>query len=174
MADFVPLTDLPEYGTLKTQAAELKAANIEQMLATDNQRAANFSASAGGLTLDYSKQLLSRNALSSLLQLGTSAKLKAGAAALLGGEPLNSTEGRPALHSLLRAAEASPALAEKFSEVLTTRTRMKYWADRLNSGQHTGYSGETVTHIVNIGIGGSDLGPRLVTQALQPFHGPVQ
>ena len=173
MADFSPLTDRPAYGTLKTLSTQLSSASIEQMLATDSERAATFTARVAGLTLDYSKQLLNRDARKLLLQLGEEAKLNARAAALLGGESLNSTENRPALHSLLRASRADSALADKYSDVVATRERMKYWSDRLNQGQHKGHSGKVITDVVNIGIGGSDLGPRLVTEALKPYHGTL-
>ncbi|MBE9540541.1 MAG: glucose-6-phosphate isomerase, partial [Proteobacteria bacterium] len=178
MAETTRLTELPGFKTLHTLAADLKNANIEHMFAADEGRAASFSLNAAGLSLDFSKQLLDRQALTTLCQLGTDAQLQQRASALLSGEPLNSTENRPALHSLLRTPELpstgqSTTLADKFGEVLGTRGRMKEWAETLNGGEHKGFSGTNITDVVNIGIGGSDLGPRLVTEALKPYHGKL-
>jgi glucose-6-phosphate isomerase len=93
-------------------------------------------------------------------------------AALFDGEHINNTEDRPALHTLLRAS-SSHGQDEKFEQVVAARALMKQWADRLNSGSQKGYSGATITDVVNIGIGGSDLGPRLVTEALKPYQGNI-
>jgi len=178
MAETTRLTELPGFKTLQTLAAALKNAKIEQMFAADEDRTASFSLNAAGLSLDFSKQLLDREALAALLQLGADAQLEQRATALLSGDTLNTTENRPALHTLLRAPELestgqNPTLADKFEEVLTTRRRMKQWADTLNGGEHKGFSGTNITDVVSIGIGGSDLGPRLVTAALKPFHGKL-
>lgn len=171
------LHELPDFGALKEYSVELKSSSIEQMFAKDANRATEFSASAAGLSLDYSKQLLSKEALHALIQLGKDAGLTNSAAALLAGETLNTTENRPALHSLLRTscvpASAAEYLGEKFCQVKACRERIKYWANRLNRGEHYGYTNEVITDIVNIGVGGSDLGPRLVTEALSPYHGTL-
>ena len=177
MAESRLLYERPGFDTLKALSAAIRPSSIEQMLVSDVDRATEFSASAAGLSVDYSKQLLSREALQALIQLGQEAHLADSAAALLAGETLNTTENRPALHSLLRtpSGSGSPAesLGDKFREVEACRKRMKYWADRLNRGEHRGYTNKTITDVVNIGIGGSDLGPRLVTEALYPYHGNI-
>jgi glucose-6-phosphate isomerase len=168
-----PLNTLAAVGALKVQAAALESANIADMLSTDAQRVTDFSTSAAGLSLDYSKHLLNRDARQSLLELAAQAELPQAAADLLAGAIVNTTENRPALHSLLRASTAPAGLEDKFGEVDDTRKRMREIADALNSGKVLGYSGSIITDIVNIGIGGSDLGPRLVTEALKPFHGDL-
>lgn len=177
MAETRLLHELPGFDTLKALSAALKSSSIDQMLVNDANRAMEFSACAVGLSLDYSKQLLSSEALQALMQLGKDARLADSAAALLAGETLNTTENRPALHSLLRASSVPTSgegsLGEKFCKVEACRERIKYWANRLNRGEHCGYTNETITDIVNIGIGGSDLGPRLVTEALTPYHGSL-
>jgi glucose-6-phosphate isomerase len=166
------LNELPGYRPLQVLADALKSASIEQLFAEDGERAANFSLKAAGLTLDYSKHLINLEALSALLQLAKDARLQERIAALFDGECVNNTEGRPALHTLLRAS-SSHGLDDKFREVEATRALMQQWAERLNRGEHKGYSDAVVTDVVNIGIGGSDLGPRLVTEALKPFHRSV-
>ena len=108
-----------------------------------------------------------------LLRLARETDLPGRIQALLSGEHVNTTEKRPALHSLLRAPAAPSGLEDKYREVAATRERMRQWADRLNQGEHRGFDGAVITDVVNIGIGGSDLGPRLVTEALRPYHGSV-
>lgn len=167
------LADLPAYASLEEQAAILKHASLEGLFNEDSGRASTFTASAAGLHLDYSKHLLSPSALSSLLQLAEQAGMDQSIADLFTGKHINNTEDRPALHTLLRASSGG-SQNDRFQEVIAARDRMRVIAQRLCCGEHTGYSGATITDVVNIGIGGSDLGPRLVTQALKPFHGSVQ
>ena len=167
------LPDLPAYKALEDHAAQLQSASLEDLFNSDDTRAEKFGAAVAGLHLDYSKHLLNASALSSLLQLAEQAGVPQGIADLFNGAHVNNTEDRPALHTLLRAS-AGGDQHDRFQEVLAARSRMQVLAERLHRGEHTGYSGATITDVVNIGIGGSDLGPRLVTQALQPFHGKLK
>tara|TARA_R110002124_G_scaffold85371_1_gene221525 strand:- start:1137 stop:2777 length:1641 start_codon:yes stop_codon:yes gene_type:complete len=167
------LTDLPAYHALEEFANQLESTSLEDLFNADSQRAERFTASAAGLQLDYSKHLLSQGALSALLQLAEQAGVSQGIADLFAGAHVNNSEDRPALHTLLRASNGG-GQEDRFREVVAARDRMRVIAERLHSGAHTGYSGATITDVINIGIGGSDLGPRLVTQALKPFHGRVQ
>ncbi len=167
-----PLTDLATFGELQAHARTLKSTSIESLFAQAPERAGRYAAEAAGLRLDYSKHLLDEKGRDILLRLAAEADLPGRAAALLAGEKLNHTEDRPALHSLLRASRA-PGLESPLAAVAETRGRMQQWADTLNRGDLRGFTGEPITDVVNIGIGGSDLGPRLVTGALRAFHGPV-
>jgi glucose-6-phosphate isomerase len=171
MTDTDTLTSMAGWQPVQALAARLKDTPVPTLFAEDSRRATDFTASAAGLTLDYSRQLLCRDSLAALLQLAVQAQLPARARELVGGAPLNNTEARPALHSLLRAQQAPTGLAAEFREVQQTRERMRAWSERLNKGRHQGFSGRAITDIVNIGIGGSDLGPRLVSEALRPFQG---
>ena len=166
------LSQLPAHGDLKAHAAALSSASVAQLFEDDPRRSNDFILNAAGLQLDFSKHLLHREALGALHSLADQAAMPQRIAALLGGEHVNNTENRPALHSLLRAS-SSAGLKDKFQQVLAARTQMQQCTERLHRGEHTGYSGAVITDVVNIGIGGSDLGPRLVTEALQPFHGSV-
>ena len=166
------LSQLPAHNELKTHAATLATASVTQMFREDTARARDFTLDAAGLQLDYSKHLLNRQALAALQDLADQAGMPHRIAALLGGEQVNCTENRPALHSLLRAASGA-GLDDKFQQVLAARAQMRQCTGRLHRGEHTGYSDAVITDVVNIGIGGSDLGPRLVTEALRPFHGSV-
>ena len=166
------LTDRAAYQHLVNLAPSQTQLDITAELAADPTRAESYTATAAGLHLDYAKQRLDDSGLAGLLRLAQEADLPAQARALLAGEELNNTEGRPALHSLLRAASGT-GQDERFAEVCAARERMRQWVERINSGQQRGFSGQTITDVVNIGIGGSDLGPRLVTEALRPFQGLV-
>jgi glucose-6-phosphate isomerase len=167
------LTDLPAYGEIETHALTLKQASLEHLFEEDDSRAEKYTLEAAGLQLDYSKHLLNHAALASLLDLAKQAGLDQSMVDLFSGNPVNNTEDRAALHTLLRAS-SSEAHTDKFKDVVSTRDRMEAIAQRLNRGEHTGYSGAVITDVVNIGIGGSDLGPRLVTSALKPFQGNVR
>lgn len=167
------LTDYSSYAELEAHARRLADTSIEDLFAQDNTRAQSFTLSAAGLHLDFSKQRLDAQALGALQNLATEAQLPQHSAALQEGALVNNTEQRPALHTLLRAAtdsNAAMAQPERYAAVCEARQAMQTLVNALHSGQHTGYSGETITDVVNIGIGGSDLGPRLVTEALEPFH----
>lgn len=168
------LSDLPAYTELEEHAATLQYTSLEHLFNTDKTRADTFAATAVGLHLDYAKHLLDADALSSLLRLAEQAGITQAIADLFNGTHVNNTEDRPALHTLLRATTRGGAQEARFQEVVAARERMKTLTKKLHSGQHAGYSGAAITDIVNIGIGGSDLGPRLVTQALKPYHGNVR
>ena len=163
------LPQYPAFQKLQKLAPEKSQLNVAALLSSERDRAQAYTAEAAGLHLDYSKHLLDDEARAALLELAQQADLTGRAQALLAGEPINNTEGRAALHSLLRDT-ANSAQTEKLAEVVNVRSRMKTLADRLNRGSHLGYSGQPITDVVNIGIGGSDLGPRLVTEALRPFR----
>lgn len=168
------LTDLPAYAELRALADSLKSASIQEFFSQQPNRVEQFTLEAAGLRLDFSKHLLSAAAHSKLIELAQQAGLAARATALLQGEALNNTEQRPALHSLLRAKQAPlSALRDKLEQVHSTQQRMRDWCERLNQGQHQGFSGAVITDVVNIGIGGSDLGPRLVSDALRFYHGDI-
>jgi glucose-6-phosphate isomerase len=167
------LPELPAYAALASQARKIESASLEGLFAADNTRAQAFTVSAAGLHLDYSKHRVNAQVISSLLQLAEQAGLDQRIEDLFSGAHVNNTEDRPALHTLLRATDGG-AQPVRFQEVVAAKERMRTLAQRLHCGEHTGYSGATITDVVNIGIGGSDLGPRLVTQALRPFHGQVR
>ena len=174
MTQTLRLSDFPSWRELQSLAGQMQGTSISALFSKDAQRATEFTASAAGLTLDYSKHLLCRDSRAALLRLAEQAQLPQSAGQLLSGAPLNSTESRPALHTLLRARSAPGGLEAEFSAVEDTRQRMRLWCDRINSGQLQGFSGKIIKDVVNIGIGGSDLGPRLVTGALAACHGAVR
>jgi glucose-6-phosphate isomerase len=162
----------PQASALADHARRHLSLRISELLRQEGDRVADFSLDAAGLRLDYSRALLDSRARQCLLQLAEESGLERARHALFGGEPINHTEGRSVLHTLLRSAQAPAGLEREFEDVSDCRARMADWVERVRSGEHQGHSGERITDVVNLGIGGSDLGPRLVCEALTPFHHP--
>ncbi|WP_339067499.1 glucose-6-phosphate isomerase [Teredinibacter turnerae] len=163
------LSDLfSNWDQLNTAANEWQNRTLAEAFQQDTNRAARFSVTAAGLQLDYSKNHVDENTLSQLVAAAEQADLSGAIKRLMRGDHVNNTEDRPALHSALRyLGEAS---TEEEKAVAATLEKMAGLIDSVHSGEWKGYTGEKITDVVNIGIGGSDLGPRMVTKALTPFH----
>ena len=149
---------------------------IADLFASDDARAPDFSISAGDLFFDYSKTHIGRDDRDALLELAKDAQLDAKRSAMFSGEKINETEGRSVLHTALRNL-GSDALKVDGEDVMPavrqTRQRMSDFASSVRNGSFKGQGG-AITDIVNIGIGGSDLGPAMAVLALRPFHdGPT-
>ena len=157
-----------------TQTAEaLTSRRIEELFDISPDRTTRYRCEAAGLTLDFSKHLLDDSAWQTLLALADTQALPAAFTSLIGGEMINTSEQRPALHTLLRGT-ASDQHPDKSQEVEDTLTRMAVLVDSVHSGGSTGSSGQPFTDVVNLGIGGSDLGPRLVCEALHSEAAPLK
>ncbi|NPU92028.1 MAG: glucose-6-phosphate isomerase [Gammaproteobacteria bacterium] len=154
---------------LHAHRERLFGAGLINLFRQDSQRFGRFSARAAGLLMDYSKNHLDANALADLMELARVAGLADAIQALFDGQPVNHTEGRMALHTALRLRdeELPPAVADA---VLDTRRRLFAAVARIQSGEWKGYTGKRIDTIVNIGVGGSDLGPNMAVDALQSFH----
>lgn len=153
-------------------AAEAASARIVDQFAADPDRLARMSVEAAGLYLDLSKQSWTKAAFDACLDLARASDVEGRRAALFAGEAVNLTEGRAVLHPALRAAPGADfkALGEPVSaEVDAVRADMKAYADAVRSGAEAGAKGKTFEAIVHVGIGGSDLGPRVVWDALRPL-----
>ncbi|MGR3570163.1 MAG: glucose-6-phosphate isomerase, partial [Brevirhabdus sp.] len=141
-------------------------------LFSDANRAEAFSARACGLLFDYSKTTVDAHALDRLLALAQERDVPARRDAMFAGARINETENRAVLHTALRNLAGTPVMvdgADVMPEVLRTLERMEAFAHKLRHGGIAGLGG-SFTDIVNIGIGGSDLGPAMVTRALSPWH----
>ena len=134
-------------------------------LFTDSSRFNRFSVTHNHLTLDYSKNLLDEDTLQVLIELSADMQLKESIAAMFGGKKLNTSEDRQVLHTALRI----PINENPHVEVRDCLRRMELIVNSIHSGEWKGFSGRKIEDIVNIGIGGSDLGPRLVCDALEDF-----
>ncbi len=134
----------------------------------DANRTEDYSCEAFGLYLDYSKNRVNGRAMALLFNAAREKSLEQKIQALLGGEAINYTEKRPALHTALRGALNTPADKKKLID--DVRVKMAEFVDSIHSCRWRGSTGKTITDIVNIGIGGSDLGPLMVTEALKPYQ----
>ena len=167
------LTRKAEWQALLTHKNSLADFNLANSFSDDPDRIHNFSLKAAGIYLDYSKNIITKETIQKLLALAEEQHLSDGIKKMANGEDINFTEYRPALHWLLRAQQDDhlpDALKPLLTEVTEVRARMKKVAAQIMNGQLRGYTGKPFTDIVHIGIGGSDLGPAMIYQALQPYH----
>ncbi|MFT6038422.1 MAG: glucose-6-phosphate isomerase [Candidatus Azotimanducaceae bacterium] len=157
---------------LQTHAEKMSTTNILDLFAKDPSRAQRMSLTAAGLTLDYSKNLINDETLGLCQQLLTESNLAAQIEAMFTGAQVNHTEQRAALHTLLRAApdHVSPALTSEHEAVKGSLAAVQRISGDINSGAWRGFTGDPITHLLHIGIGGSYLGPRVIDEALAPYH----
>jgi glucose-6-phosphate isomerase len=147
--------------------------DMRKAFAEDPQRFAKFSLSLDDLLLDWSKTAVTEEAMQLLAKLAAEAKVEERRAEMFAGKHINSTEDRAVLHTALRNTGGKPVMADGkdvMPEVREVLKRMGEFADAIRSGAIKGASGKAITDIVNIGIGGSDLGPVMATLALSPYH----
>lgn len=165
-------TRLPAWQALREHRARLAHFSLREAFASDPQRFARYSLSRGGLFLDYSKNLIDAASLSSLLALAEQAQLRPAIEALFEGRMINASERRPALHTALRRPIGERVLVDGqdvMPEVHRVLGQMTELVQRIHNGLWRGYTEKPITDVVNIGIGGSFLGPQLVSEALLPF-----
>lgn len=168
-------TERPEFAALALHARQAQKWRLLDLFASDTQRFQRFSLEDAGLFLDYSKNFIDSTTLGLLTDFARACGMEARRDAMFCGEPVNLTEHRPALHTLLRAPAGIPFVLEGENlsdQVRQVLSRMQALAEQVRSGQWKGYTGKTITDVVNIGIGGSDLGPAMACAALRPFASP--
>lgn len=153
---------------VQQHAETWKTRTLKDAFEADRNRAARYSVAAAGLDLDYSKNHIDDETLQLLMEVAEQANLKSAIKKLLRGDHVNNTEDRPALHSALRF-QGKPQ-TDEHKAVKATLDKMTKLIKSVHSGEWKGFNGEKITDVVNIGIGGSDLGPRMITKALTPFH----
>ncbi|XP_039512777.1 glucose-6-phosphate isomerase a [Pimephales promelas] len=157
----------------KTNAGNL---NMRQMFEDDPDRFNKFSLELttddGNVLLDYSKNLISEEVLEMLFDMARSVGVEAARERMFAGEKINFTEGRAVLHTALRNRSNTPIMVDGkdvMPDVNRVLEQMKRFCHKVRSGEWKGFSGKAITDVVNIGIGGSDLGPLMVTEALKPY-----
>jgi glucose-6-phosphate isomerase len=157
---------------LRARAAESRAVSLRALREGDPTRGLRFTRAALGLYLDFSRQRIDIHDLRLLTDLADASGLRARIDAMWRGDPINATEGRAVLHTALRVPDVSkdgPGGERIAREVLAERERMLDFATRVRAGEIKGSGGASFTTVVNIGIGGSDLGPAMAVQALHPL-----
>ena len=156
---------LPAWAAVAAHAKELSKVHIRDLSATDPKRWQNFHVEHAGWLLDMSRQRITRQTLPHLFDLARAVDLEGRIAAMFRGDPINSTEQRAVLHTALRSDFAGgPAIQ---AEVKASRQSLRSFVSAVRSGTKLGITGKKFKHVVNIGIGGSDLGPLLVCEALR-------
>ena len=166
------LTQRPAWKALKAHHATIGDLHLRQLFADDPGRGERLAAEAGGIYLDYSKNRITDETMGLLIRLAEESGLREHIDAMFSGEPINQTEKRAVLHTALRAPETERVVVEGLDvvpEVHAVLNQMAAFSRRVRSGEWRGYTGKRVRNIVNIGIGGSDLGPVMAYEALRHY-----
>jgi glucose-6-phosphate isomerase len=166
------LTGRPAWKALEAHYQSIKALHLRQLFADDSTRGERFTAEAAGIYLDYSKNRITGETLRLLVQLAEECNLRDRINAMFRGDPINLSEQRPALHIALRTPKGEQIFVNGIDvvpEVQAVLDRMGDFANALRAGQWCGYTGKRICNIVNIGIGGSDLGPVMAYEALRYY-----
>jgi glucose-6-phosphate isomerase len=160
---------------LDAHAASLAGVHMRDLFAADPDRFQRFSLRLGDLLLDVSKNRVTRETIALLVELAREAGVEAWRERMFAGDRINATEGRAVLHVALRNTADRPIRVDGedvMPEVMRVRAQMRAFSEAVRSGAWTGATGKRITDVVNIGIGGSDLGPVMATEALRPYQQP--
>lgn len=160
------LIDTPQWRALAAHAETMRSQHLRELFAADAERFQHLSLHRDGLVLDFSKQRIDGETLRLLHDFAQAADIDGWKQKMLAGEAINHTEGRAVRHMALRAGDQAPV------EVRAVLERMGSFCEDIHSGRRRGFSGERISDVVNIGIGGSDLGPRMAVHALAAFQQP--
>lgn len=165
-------TTTASWQLLKEEHTVMQSLKMKDLFAADKERFNKFHLRLEDILFDYSKNIITEKTLSLLLQLAEECKLKESIEAMFSGDTINETEQRSVLHTALRNFSKEPVYSEEedvMPQVKKVLRKMKTFCEKVHSGEHRGYTGKRIKYIVNIGIGGSDLGPQMVTEALKPY-----
>src|SRR5690349_5259608 len=172
MADSSRLTDRPSWKALQAHYDEVRGLHLRDLFARAPQRGERLTAEGAGLLLDYSKHRVTAGTMRLLLALAGDCGLRARTEAMFRGDKINVTENRAVLHVALRAPRGADIRVDGTNvvpEVHQVLDRMSAFADRIRSGAWTGHTGKRIKNVINVGIGGSDLGPVMAYEALRDF-----
>ncbi|MDX2226732.1 MAG: glucose-6-phosphate isomerase [Verrucomicrobiae bacterium] len=166
------LTDSPTWKALEAHKQEVEPLQMRDLFAADPQRFQKYHLEFEDLLLDFSKNRITEKTLPLLRDLAVQADLKGWTEKMFTGQKINFTEDRAVLHIALRNRSNRPIIVDGkdvMPEVNAVLAQMKTFCEKVRSGEWTGHTGQPITDVVNIGIGGSDLGPVMVTEALKPY-----
>jgi glucose-6-phosphate isomerase len=167
-----PLTERPAWKALVDHYQELQKVHLRKLFADDPTRGERLAVEAAGLYLDYSKNRITDRTLKLLVQLAEESGLSSRIAAMFSGEKINVTENRAVLHVALRAPDGANIVVDRENvvpEVHAVLDKMASFTDRVRSGAWKGHTGKSIKNVINIGIGGSDLGPTMAYEALKHY-----
>ena len=168
----IDFTTTQSYKYLADHYIDVVAENLKDFFKSDNQRFTKFSTQFEDILLDYSKNRITDETLALLMQLARECMLNKAIEAMFSGEVINATEHRPVLHIALRNRSNNPIYVDGkdvMPDVNRVLEQMKAFSEKIISGEWKGFTGKAITDVVNIGIGGSDLGPVMVTEALKSY-----
>jgi glucose-6-phosphate isomerase len=160
------------WNLLEKHSTKMKTLQIKELFEQDPERFKRFSFCLNETVFDFSKNILVAETISQLLQLAEDCKLKQAIEAMFEGDFINKTEQRSVLHTALRNFSGKPVFSaghNVMEDVKRVQDQMKSFCERVHSGEWKGFTGKKIKYIINIGIGGSDLGPLMVTEALKPY-----
>ena len=166
-------TTTKSWKQLEAHAEKMQEARIRDLVANDPDRFKKLAFCLNDIVIDFSKNIINDETLSLLNSLANECKLKDAIEAMFAGDPINATEQRSVLHTALRNFSGRPVYAEGndvMPQVQRVLDQMKTFTSKIHSGEWKGFTGKKIRNIVNIGIGGSDLGPFMVTEALKPYR----
>src|SRR3954466_1650331 len=167
-----PLTQRSTWKALEAHYRKIRRLHLRQLFADDPGRGERFTVTGAGLYLDYSKHRITDETLQLLLALAEESSLRARIEAMFGGEKINITEHRAVLHTALRAPRGATIIVDGENvvpQVHEVLDRMADFSDRVRSGSWTGHTGKRIRNVINVGIGGSDLGPVMAYEALRHY-----
>ncbi|MCZ8355707.1 MAG: glucose-6-phosphate isomerase [Cyclobacteriaceae bacterium] len=170
-------TETEAWKKLEIHFLTMQATHLKDLFADDPARFDKFHLQFHDFLIDYSKNLIDNETLDLLIELAESCELSAAIENMFKGNLINQTEKRAVLHTALRNQSNQPVMVDDhdvMGDIKKVLQQMKTFTDKLLQGKHTGFSGKKITDIVNIGIGGSDLGPYMVTEALKPYWQGIQ
>ena len=172
-ATIKPLTRRLAWKALAAHHKKIKGLHLRKLFAADPKRGERMTAEAAGLFLDYSKNRITNETIKLLLKLADESGLRARIKAMFSGEKINITENRAVLHVALRAPKGTSILVDGKNvvpEVHAVLDKMEAFSKRVRSGAWKGHTGKRIRNVINIGIGGSDLGPVMAYEAVSYTH----
>ncbi len=173
LGDFLSiLTQSPAWKALSNHFTEANRWKLSELFARDPNRAEKYGLEACQLHLDYSKNFVQESTLQLLQNLAIQAGVESARKAMFRGDTINFTENRSVLHTALRNTSSDPILVDGIDVMPAIRLvqdKMRTFTHKIRSGDWKGHTGKTIRYVVNIGIGGSDLGPAMITEALRPY-----
>ena len=166
------LTELASYRKLEHHFQNIKQLHMRRLFSVDPERVNKLSIEHEDLLLDYSKNRISLQTIPLLCDLARDVHLESWRERMFNGEKINNTERRAVLHTALRNCTSKPVMVDGedvMPKINATIDKMEAFSNRVRQGEWKGYTGKVITDIVNVGIGGSDLGPKMVYQTLKPY-----
>lgn len=166
------ITETAPWKALLSHFTAVADLHMRDLFSEDEKRFQNFSLSSGQILLDYSKNRITQETMDLLIALAREAGVNQAIKDMFSGEKINRTENRAVLHTALRNTEDSPVMlggGDVMRDITRVLSQMEAFCEQITSGKWRGYTGKPIRHVINIGIGGSDLGPQMVIHALKPY-----